>query len=462
MVNNIRELVEVAVSIQAAPLSEEGFGRALILGTHTRFGERYRLYTDLAGMVADGFATTDQEYLDAAKLLSQSDLVGIQVSDFYVGRRAAAVAQQVTITVSAVTSSVAYTVTITDEEGLVTAYTYNSDGSATNAEISAGLAAAIDDNTKFTVTNPTATTVVIVAAVAGVPFTAVATTSTRLTAAVDVASAGVAEDLAAIEALTTDWYALLTTSRARGVITQAAAWIQSSVQAHIYLAQSSEAALLSAAYDSALPHADVGSFLKASGYTKTALWYHGTDTVSLAAASAGRVIPLDPGTETWALKQLSGVTADDLSATQRAYLTGTKTAPFGGKNVNIYFALTNSVSITERGVMASGRWIDQQRSADYLRSRISTGIVNLMLANAKIAFDDDGIGRMASVVYGVLEQAEKSGMLAASPKYVVTAPKAADISSSNKTARVLDPPITASATFSGAIHYATVNVKVSQ
>ena len=176
---------------------------------------------------------------------------------------------------------------------------------------------------------------------------------------------------------------------------------------------------------------------------------------------AGRCLPFDPGTLTWALKGLSGVTADSLTATEYSNLTGTKTAPTSGKNGNTYTPYSASISLTNRGTMASGRFIDVQRTVDWLQNQVQTAVFNAQVSADKMPFDDAGIQRLANQVRGALQAAKDSNVLASDKEFSVTAPRSADVSAANKTARVLEPPIEASATLSGAVHYAHVNIKVA-
>lgn len=448
----LSDIVRVTISIESAAVVAAGFGVPAIFGdTQDAFGgAMYREYSDPAEMLEDGFAITDPEYVDAVALMAQS----LKPDLFVVVRRAVAVAQVDTITPSTVTNSATYTFTINGRT-----VTYTADGATTATEISDGLRAALAAlSPAEPVTGTGTTTVIITANEAGVPFT-VAESDAKLTLVHTTASTGIEDDLAAARAAGANWYATLLTSRSADVIYRAATWVEgnSGTIPLILIAQTNDAAVRDTVYGSA--ETDLGSRLKAANFTRTALLWHALDAEYLDAAFAGRMLPEDPGTETWALKELSGVTVDTHTTTQKNILQGS--APLAGKNVNLFYALTSANSITSRGTMSSGDWIDLIRFADFLKARISEGIASLMLAAKKIPFTDDGLQLLANQVRAPLHTAQNT----TPPKldsYKVTVPRSADISVANKSARILDPPITFSAVYAGAVHDAGVTGTITQ
>ena len=461
--NRINEVVDVTVSITEAPLSPAAFGRAMILGIHTRFAERFRLYTSLTGMTDDGFVASDAEYKAAEKLLAQSAISGKRVQDFLVGRRATAVAN---VWTGVVTYEASQNITITiSRPGLApvsVVVATDTDGPTTMAAIVAALNADSDLGPILTAAPVSGSTLTITSDQAGIQLSVSATGggSAALALTETTANVGLKEDLTAVKAAGAEWFATIPTTRNAGDIKHGAEWHEADGE-HIMLAQGSDSASKSAAYDSGSPYADVASELKAGGYNLTSWWYHGDDASDLAAAVAGRCLPNDPGTQTWAQKRLSGIVADDLTATEIANLTGTKTNPTGGKNANVYIAFSSSISLTQRGMMASGRYIDVQRTAMWLQNQVQTAVFNAQISREKVPFDDSGIQYLANAVRGVLAAAKDAGVLASDREFSVTPPRSADISAANKTARVLSPAITANAILSGALHYAQVSITLS-
>src|SRR5690349_20794601 len=107
----ISNSVVVSIDIASSAVSAPGFGIPLILPATVPAGftERTRTYTSAADMLDDGFATSDQAYIEALAITSQRP----RPVSFKVGRRAAAVAQSRILTLPAdPTDSVAYPVVI--------------------------------------------------------------------------------------------------------------------------------------------------------------------------------------------------------------------------------------------------------------------------------------------------------------------------------------------------------------
>ena len=273
--------------------------------------------------------------------------------------------------------------------------------------------------------------------------------------AASTANNGPTTDLAAIQAAGGAWYGLTMTSRVQAEIQAVAAWIeaQGSSIPYIFMPQTSQGTTKSAAYNLGVT-TDVGSVLKAAAYKRTAAWFHALDGEYLDDAITGDMLPLNPGSATWGLKQLVGLTPDSLTATEKANLDS--------RNMNYYFPLTSQASITKPGKMASGDWIDAIISIDWIKANVAAALANLLVTRPKIPFDDDGINQLASQVLGVLQTAEDPpyNMLTKNPKFTVTAPLASAISSANRTARILSPAITFAATLSGAIQDVVITGKV--
>lgn len=69
------EDIEINISLQTTAVSQQGFGRPLVLGSRDdehALVDHYGEYADPASMVEDGFLTTDPEYKMAEKLFGQT------------------------------------------------------------------------------------------------------------------------------------------------------------------------------------------------------------------------------------------------------------------------------------------------------------------------------------------------------------------------------------------------------
>lgn len=192
------------------------------------------------------------------------------------------------------------------------------------------------------------------------------------------------------------------------------------------------------------------------------LWHHAADTQFPASAWAARQLPKDPGASTWNFKQLTGITGSsitDLTTAEEAFLLA--------KSSNIYsFIGTTGVAATREGTMASGRFIDVQRSQDWLQARIGEGILTRLLNEPKIPYTDKGGGILQAEIAKVLQQGVNFGMLGPllnvddGAFWDIFVPKVADQSAPDRASRNF-PGIVVTAQLAGAIHQTTVNVNVS-
>lgn len=137
---SLADLVAVSISASSQTPTRAGFGTPLILAAKVpaAFTQRARSYTSLAGMVSDGFLTTDPAYRIATVMFSQNP----RVTRVKVGRRALPFTQVVRLIPAApVSASTAETYAVT-VDGLTAQFT--SDATPTVAEVCTGLAAAIN------------------------------------------------------------------------------------------------------------------------------------------------------------------------------------------------------------------------------------------------------------------------------------------------------------------------------
>lgn len=181
----------------------------------------------------------------------------------------------------------------------------------------------------------------------------------------------------------------------------------------------------------------------------------GTDTTSATDANswvkfnlvdsavAGKMLPQDAGSRTWDIQQLSGVTADILSGTDQTNL--------GGKNIN-WFTNVAGLNITGGlksngggGKLASGRYIDIQRGADWLESNLQVDLFELMVnEGGDLGYDALGFQKVESVISIRLNDGLDKGFLTpfvsgqyAGNDWIIQMPNLADIPQADKTARLL-------------------------
>lgn len=264
--------------------------------------------------------------------------------------------------------------------------------------------------------------------------------------ALNHADPGVATDLANIVVEDDDWYMLFTAYNSNAYVLAAAAWIET--QKKQYAADLVESDTVTAAVLSS----DTADDLHTLAYARTSTWYHNDPSAFLAGRIAGRVLPIDPGGETWALKNLSGIAAvTPFTSTHRTNLEN--------KKANSYRTV-GGAGRTFDGYTVDGDYIDVQRGLDWLEDDMSVAVFNALATADKVPYTDRGVAVVEAAVRGSLQRAVRAGVLSESPAPVVTVPLVADVSSANKAARVL-PDVKFSGTLAGAIHKVTINGTVS-
>lgn len=416
----LADVVSVSISLQTAQVTGIAFGRGLIYGHSTRItvntANTYQSSSWQTAMAADGFLTTDLEYIMAGAYFSQVP----SPPDVMVARLAANGAQVVTVT-PVYGDNTTYTVTING-----TTYTYATTTGGTATTIVTGLKAAIGALATVVLTGTA--TLIITSAVLGQAMTvssAVTVGTGTISQVATTANLGVQENLATLVAAGySAWYCLLfaTVPGELDVNTkQAAIYLEASATRRICIGASNAVAC----YDPASV-TDVMYLLKAGSYTRTACIFDaGTNPGSKAAAWAGGMLATTPGSANWAFRTLVGETVSPLTDAQTAAITA--------KNGNYYVALSG-VNITYNGAVPSGSYLDVTVGLDWLANTIQVDMLTLLVTQKKVNFDDGGIAQAAGVLGGDLKLAVQNNVLSS---YTVTIPKASSFSSAQRQTRNL-------------------------
>lgn len=164
----------------------------------------------------------------------------------------------------------------------------------------------------------------------------------------------------------------------------------------------------------------------------------------LAGAWASSRISQDPGSTTWKFGELSGITADALSATQQAFVelyNGNHYLTYGG------------AKLPAQGKLANGRFVDVQQGVDWISVNLQADVFDLLQSAApkKIPYTDKGLEQIAGTVRSRLRLAVAAQILAEDPAPVVTVPKTSTQSAPDKAARVVRG-IAFTGTLAGAVH----------
>ncbi len=415
----LSDIVTVTITSESAAVTQEGFGMPIILAPDTPggFTERVRFYTSLTGIGVD-FATTTATYKMASAIFSQSP----RPPTIAVGRLANKPTQRWAVTPTA-SNSTLYQMRVNG-----TLVEFTSDASATVTEIIAGLKAAIDALALGITVSDQTTYMRIVANTAGAFFSVEVLDTSLLAIEQDHADPGLAADLAAIALEDSSWYGMLFGFGSKACIDAISDFAEANKK--LYFAQTQDSAVITLSNGADTGGSQtIAGLLKADTKFRTALIYNAKTDAFADCAWAGVCLPLDPGSETWAFKTLAGVSVSTLTATHRTNALA--------KYCNIYETIAG-VNVTNKGTVSGNEWIDFIRFRDWLEARMSEGIFAALAASKKIPYTDAGIAVIEGIVRSWLQAGVAVGGLAADPAPEVTVPRAADVSSTDKSNRVLN------------------------
>lgn len=443
----LKDLANVVISTSGPALTQVGFGTVLCAAyaANAVFGaqEFTRTYTDLAGAVADGFTASDSAKCSVYRMLQKAFAQSPRPTAVKVGKLTTPATQTVKFSlVGAAENTTVYRFTMT--RGIVeVVISYTSDGSATIAEIIAGLAAAVEASAlSSTVAATSADTNTTCQIVEGTPGTQTyySNWTTNLKFADVTTDPGIADDLADLSNHDDDWY-FLTIDHNCKLISKAAADYVETLDVGEFFSNVSD----SDAFDSGVT-TDLGKVLMTASQGRTGLLFDLDDTggYSGVAAAAERA-PHDPGQDgaggTFHGKTLVGVSADALNPTQKANLRA--------KHYIVYIT-TAGRNHTLDGKTPGGEFLDIVRGRDWFKVRTEERIAAAILDNEKIPYTDRGISIIRSLLDAQGLQAEQVELFVPG-SFSSSAPTRASTSSADRAARKLTG-LKFTAEFAGAIH----------
>lgn len=452
------DIVSVQITKETIGLTELGFGTALIMSAEAEEDSRFvgtaKEYTDLdeLGSTGDNYDAEGVTYLKAQALFQQNP----RPDKIVVGKRANLPLMTLDM-IPIVVADTDYTIAIAGR-GVADSFTFNSGPTPTVASIITGLVALINAGTQDVLATDNTTDMDLESAdapggsaTAGKPFT-VEYDRSLWTVQNVTADPGIVADVDNVRNAVDgndDWYAALIDSYGAAEITALAASIEATgYPGKIFLATTSDADVAAAG------GGNLAETLQALLYERTALMWHENPHAGPEAAWAGARLPKDPGSVTWKFTRLVGQSPSALTTTEKTNLRN--------QNVNRYVQITAdpaSASVCD-GNMIGGEWIDVTRGLDFVVARIQERVFGLLLRSDKIPFTDDGIAQVKGEVQGVMELGIRQSIFTDSPRPVVTAPRAADVSANDKANRLL-PDVDFSATLAGAVHAVEVQGTVS-
>jgi hypothetical protein len=230
------------------------------------------------------------------------------------------------------------------------------------------------------------------------------------------------------------WYAVSAYERTDAEILLIAAWVQT--QRKIYGVSSNGSDIITSATD------DLASDLKAASYDRTFLIYSADTAAYPEGGLLGKCLPLEPGSITWKFKNLSSITADDLTDTEKGYALA--------KNCNTYTTVGGQ-AIIEEGFMSGDEFIDVIRGIDWVYARMTENIYQAFITENKIPYTDNGVSVIVNRIQQILDQAVTRSIFTNDPAPTIDAPLVADVPVNDRANRTL-PDVKWEAVLAGAIH----------
>lgn len=443
---NIDQIIKVDIALNTAGISKLGFNTILVCGPHAKTLERVLAIGDPDELLDLGFDSADPIYVAVNTAFSQTPAP----SQVKVGRWQCDSIKVGLANPDTVAQGTMYEVSVNyyDENFNVKtikgSYTAVAEDTATNVitQVSSTLQTA-DTDGLFTC-SVVGDEVVVKAKAAETSFTVDTNEQMKITLVEQAAKFDVAQNMQLISDEDDDWYGVICAERTDDTVLAMAAWAEG--QTKLFgVGLSANAVKTAASKD------DIGCKLMAKNYMRTYWYYHENPNEFLEAAIMARCFSVNPGGETWANKQLAGVTTDALALTDINAITA--------KNGNCFVAVRN-ISVTQNGKVAGGEWIDVIRFRDWLKEEMQTDLFTMLINRDKLPFTDGGIALVESTMNKVLALGQTRGGIAPTEYdengnenlgYTISVPLASSISANNKAQRVLqDCKFTAR--LAGAIH----------
>lgn len=443
---NIDQIVKVDIALNTAGISKLGFNTIMVCGPHAKTLERVLAISDPDELLDLGFESTDPIYVAVNTAFSQTPAP----SEVKVGRWQCDSIKVGLIDEDAVQQGVEYSVDINyydaqkNVKTITGSYEAVAEDTASNVltQISSALGTA--DTEKLFSCSVSGSEVLIKASNSQTTFTVTPNERLKITLVEQADDIDVAKNMQLISDADDDWYGVVCTDRSDDTVLAMAAWAEG--QTKLY-----GVGLSGDNIKNPESKEDIASKLMAKNYMRSPWWYHADANEFVEVANMARCFSVNPGGETWANKQLNGVTTDDLTQAEINAITA--------KNGNCFVAVRN-ISVTQNGKVAGGEWIDVIRFRDWLKEEMQTDLFSMLINRDKLPFTDQGIALVESTMNKVLALGQKRGGIAQTEYdddgnenlgYTISVPLASSISANNKAQRVLqDCKFTAR--LAGAIH----------
>lgn len=402
----LSDIVNVTVLVSPQLPNNPTFNQGLIVGTSAVIpsvgaSSRLRQYTSLAGMVADGFTTSQPEYLAASLYFGQNPAARF----LWVGRQDLTALIGGTIAAAGTVYAVGDTGTIAGgTAGKLAIYQVTAisggggTGPVTGIKIisgGSGYTAAVGVATTATTGTGTGLTITTTALVGETPLIAI-------TACRNAQSA---------------WYAVMSTTAVNADHLAIALYAQSAKPPMMYFLTTSDAAVLNNT------PGNLCATLQAANYNRVWSLYSTTqagawpNNIYACAAAMGVAMGLNTGLAnsffTMMFKVLAGVGSEPLTDNQVATLGGVPGST-NGINCNIYVGYANVPAYTfnQLGAMANGQFLDEVLNLDMLSAAIQFNVMNVLISLPSAPQTDPGQTLLLHAVNQACQAAVSRGFIA--------------------------------------------------
>lgn len=209
---------------------------------------------------------------------------------------------------------------------------------------------------------------------------------------------------------------------------------------------------------------------------RTAVFYH-TDPAEYPgfalAAKLGTFTFDEPNSAyTAKFKQLNGIAPIDKGSAIVQAITGFTPnlgqATATGHCANTYVDIGGQNFVVEGSTLTPNVFIDEIHATDWIIARTEEEVLNTLLNNNRIEYTDAGMEQLAAPVRTVMAIANRAGLIANdlnddgdyAPAVEYFIPSVFSVTASQRKARIA-PPIQVRFRYSGAVHYCTINYRMT-
>ncbi len=212
-------------------------------------------------------------------------------------------------------------------------------------------------------------------------------------------------------------------------------------------------------------------------YDRGAVWWHSdaTQYPAVAAAASFGTYNFDQpdAAYTGKFKKLEGIPPVNVNSNDIAVITGflpkVGQSVAAGHMANTVVDIGGQYHTQEGSTLTPNVFIDEIHAADYIKARTEEELFGILLNNKRIPFTDQGMQLLASAPRTVMSLARRAGLVADDldpitgkykPAVIFDVPSVFDIPESQRKSRIA-PSIRVKFRYAGAVHYATIDIKMT-